>query len=276
MPEHALDRTEQFVGREGQARLRRLSVTLLGGGGIGSHLVQQLTYLRVGRLASSRNRYIGSRFDDPVGMPKVELAARTAAEIEPATEVLQVREGLRSAAAIEAVVSADYVFGCVDNDGTRFILNELCAAYARPLIDVATEIPPEAPMQFGGRVCIAAGGTGCLYCLDVLDMDEVKRDLGGPELARDHERMYGVPAPALPGGGPAVVTLNGVLASLAATEFLVWATGLRSPHPLLTYHGDSGKVTRSPSAPSADCYYCRSVFGTRERANVERYILARP
>jgi hypothetical protein len=171
-------------------------------------------------------------------------------------------------------MSADCVFGCVDQDGARLVLNELCAAYERPYVDIATEIPPGEVRQFGGRVCIATGGRGCVYCLGLLDLDEARRQIGGPCVERDHERIYGAPAAALPGGGPAVVSLNGILASLAVTEFLVWTTGLRAPQQLLSYRGTQGKVTLGIEPPLADCYYCQSVFGSRGAGNVERYISA--
>ncbi len=282
MHDHALDRTEQFVGRDGQEKLRGLSVAIVGAGGLGTHITQQLAFLRVGKLAlidpglfkaSSRNRYIGSRHNDVAGTPKVDLAERLALEIEPATEVRRIPESFVSVDGYEAIVAADYVFGCVDRDGARLVLNELCSAYERPYIDAASEIPPDDARRFGGRVCVAAGGKGCLYCLGVLDLDEAGWDLGGPELERDHERIYGVRRETLPGGGPAVVSINGVVASLAVTEFLVWATGLRDPHRVLSYRGDLGKFTRA-TQDHAECYCCGGVFGQREAANVERYIVA--
>jgi hypothetical protein len=280
--EHALDRTEQFVGRDGQEKLRGLSVTVVGAGGLGTHVTQQLAFLRVGKLAlidpgpfkeSSRNRYVGSRHDDVAGRPKVELAERMALEIEPTTEVRRIPESFVSVDGYESIIAADLVFGCVDKDGARLVLNELCSAYERPYIDVATEIPPDDGRRFGGRVCISTGGKGCLYCLGVLDLDEARWNLGGPELEREHERIYGVRRAALAGGGPAVVSINGVVASLAVTEFLVWASGLRDPHRLLNYRGDVGKFTR-PTQDPAECFYCGNVFGRREAANVERYIAA--
>jgi hypothetical protein len=113
-----------------------------------------------------------------------------------------------------------------------------------------------------------------VFCLGLLDLDEARRDIGGPAFERDHERIYGVRVAALAGGGPAVVSINGVIASLAVTEFLVWATGLRKPHRVLSYRGALGKVTvgKDPSKP--DCIYCGSIFGLRASARVERYIAA--
>ena len=38
---------------------------------------------------------------------------------------------------------------------------------------------------------------------------------------------------------------NGVVASLAVTEFMLSVAGIREPNRLLTYHGRTGKVTVS-------------------------------
>jgi len=72
----------------------------------------------------------------------------------------------------------------------------------------------------------------------------------------EDERIYGMRRAALGGGGPAVVSLNGVVASLAVTEFMVWITGMRTPNPLLVYHAERGIVAISRDGPAAHCYYC--------------------
>jgi hypothetical protein len=71
-----------------------------------------------------------------------------------------------------------------------------------------------------------------------------------------------------------VVSINGVVASLAITEFIVGVTGIRPPHHLLTYYGHLGKVTVNTDEPRPDCYYCKGIRGYRARADVERYIRA--
>ena len=42
---------------------------------------------------------------------------------------------------------------------------------------------------------------------------------------------------------------NGVVASLAVTEFMLSVAGIREPNRLLTYHGRTGKVTVSINEP---------------------------
>ncbi len=68
-------------------------------------------------------------------------------------------------------------------------------------------------------------------------------------------RIYGVNHDDLSDGGPSVVGLNGVVASLAVMEWMVWVTELRDPIPILEYRGHLGPVFANQDSPQADCYY---------------------
>jgi hypothetical protein len=173
--------------------------------------------------------------------------------------------------AFDAVKGADYTFGGLDNEGGRLVLTELCAAYARPYIDVATEVDPGRPLTYGGQVCAAWDGDGCLVCLRLLDLKEAREDLDTPEGRADREAIYGIYRD-VGGSGPAVVSLNGVAASLAVTEFMVAITGLRPPRRVLNYRAHLGIVSANTDSPAADCYYCKGIRGRPEAANVARYL----
>jgi hypothetical protein len=83
-----------------------------------------------------------------------------------------------------------------------------------------------------------------------------------PDQREADRRIYGVDRAALAGTGPAIVSVNGVVASLGVTEFMVHVTGLREPASQLTYRGDRGTVTRSLDQPEPGCYYCTRLWGT--------------
>ena len=278
------DRNVRFFGKEGQDRLRRASVVVIGAGGLGTHVVQQLAYLGVGQIAvvdhedlatSNKNRYVSAYAGDPAqGSRKVDLCRRMVRLIDPGIEVLPVFAQLRSHEAFDAIKSAAYTFGCLDNDGARVVLTELCSAYKRPYFDLATEIVPGAQPLYGGRVFASWAGRGCPVCYGLLDLVEARQDLESPAARADRANLYGLQEGDLANVGPSVVSINGVVASLAVTEFAVAVTRLREPHRLLTYRGDLGRVTLSRDEPAADCYYCREVYGLGDRAEVERYILS--
>lgn len=279
MSEDRFDRNERFFGKEGQARLRRTRIAVMGAGGLGSIVIPETALLGVAAIAaadkqdlseSNRNRYFGAWHTDPVpGSAKVELARRHVQQIAPDIEFTAIHDDILSATALTALTAAEYVFGCVDDDGVRFFLNEACLAYRKTLIDLASDVPE--PGKFGGRVAIVTGDHGCLHCLGLLDPDEVRRSLSSRELLENEASVYGVPVASLSETGPSVVSMNGVVASLGVTAFMKLVTGMGVPYVGQTYRGDLGTVTRTSGQSSKDCYYCSTVRGLGDRANLKRY-----
>lgn len=284
MPETLLDRTTQFIGDEGIARLRSLRVAIVGVGGIGTHVVQQLAFLRVGHLClidpgglkgSNRNRYPGTRQTDQDGTLKTRIGARIVSEIDPTIRVQELPSSFVTEEGFASLQSSDYVFGCLDHDGARYVLNEFCSAYQRRYIDIASEITPGLPpdLGFGGRICISHSGQGCLYCREGLDPEEITAF--GLSLSGDLSPRPGCDQLAItvPGGGPAIVNLNGIVASIAVTEFLMWVTGIRQPVEHYRYRGMSAILSKpEPTIQSIDCHICSSVYGKGADAAMARYL----
>ena len=274
------DRNIRLFGEEGQHRLRETKAAVVGIGGLGSPLVQQLALLGVEQIAliddeeldnTNRNRFIGARYDDPVpGSKKVMLAARMIGEINPDVATVPHETILTSPEAFEAIREADWVFGCFDEDGPRAILNEVCAAYVKPYIDMASDVPEGG--IYGGRVCVAWDGNGCMHCLGVLDPDDVRRYLASESERQQEDAMYGIPRGTLDQTGPSVAPVNGVIATLAATEFMAAVTGMREPTRLMEYRGHLSKIMVIQDDPQPNCPYCNGILGKPESANVERYL----
>ena len=276
------DRHMPLFGRSGQERLGACHVAIVGVGGLGTHVVQQLTLLGVGCLSlidseelaeTDRNRYVGVRRHDPVpGMRKVDIGERLIQSINSEIQVAKVFDSVVSEPGFAALRAASHVFGCLDSEGARLILNEYCAAYEKPYIDLASDIIPGDPPNFGGRICVTWDAPGCIVCYDLLDMAEAQEDLAGPAAQRDRKAIYGVSTDDLGRSGPSVVSLNGVVASVGVMEFMLGVTGVRSPRRLLKYHGQRGVVTVVSDAPAPDCYYCANVRGRGDAADVYRYV----
>ena len=275
------DRNIRFFGREGQDVLAGSHVAFVGIGGLGTHVVQQLALLGIGYLTliddeeldiTNLNRYVGVRHCDPIpGTLKVAIGERLVKAINPDISVVQIPLSLVTQQAFDAIKEADFVFGCLDREGARLILNEFCAAYSKPYFDIASDILVSDSIDYGGRICIAWEGCGCIVCYDELDVAEAQMDLANPGAQRNREAIYGVPIEALDKAGPSVVSINGVVASLAVTEFMLGVTGIRSPRKLCIYRGNLGIVsTRDEPAP--DCYYCKGIRGKGHAADVQRYL----
>jgi hypothetical protein len=276
------DRNMRFFGADGQAKFRNAHVAVAGCGGLGQHVIQQLAFLGVGKLTlieddalsrSNLNRYVLARHDDPIpGTHKIDNALRAISAIDPAIEVTPVRNSIRSHEAFDALRPVHSIFGCFDNDGARLILNEYAKAYAKEYYDLASDIEQDAGLRYGGRLVRVDQTPGCLVCLGHIDLAAAREDLETDAARRDRAKIYGVDAELLDEGGPSVVSINGVVASLGVTEYMVSATGIRHPKRLLTYRGDRGIVTTGNPDGLPSCYYCETIAGSAIKAGVERYL----
>jgi molybdopterin/thiamine biosynthesis adenylyltransferase len=274
------DRNIRFFGAEGQQRLRQTTVAIVGVGGLGTHVAQQLAHLGIGRLVliddeeldeTNKNRYVGSYADDPTkGFMKVDIGIRMARLIDPHVQIDRMPVSLLTRAALSRLESVDYVMGCVDNDGARLVLTEHCLAFRRVYIDLASDIDTKSG-TYGGRVFVAQQGDGCLVCLDQLDLMQAREDLENTEQRKAREEIYGINRSDLDRAGPSVISINGAVASMGVTELLVVITGIRKANRLLTYRAHIGGVTVSKDHPPGNCYYCREIFGIGSEAETDRF-----
>jgi molybdopterin/thiamine biosynthesis adenylyltransferase len=276
------DRNERFFGKEGQAKLNSQKIALVGCGGNGTHVAQQLSHLGMKEIViiddeeidhTNLNRYVGSRYTDPTDSPiKVDIVERTIKLINPAIKVAKVKNNLLSYEAVNAIKQSDCVFGCLDNEGARFVLNEICSAFDIPYIDIATDILTDSDLIYGGRVFVNWNGTGCLHCMSILDLEDVQNDLGDDNYRKQKNKIYGIEETLLDKKGPSVVSINGVVSSYAVVEYICAITKIRKPHMLATYRAHEGKMVVSTDVASGDCYYCNKLRSQGERVNINRYI----
>jgi molybdopterin/thiamine biosynthesis adenylyltransferase len=279
------DRQLRLFGRAGQERIAESYVTIVGNGGTGAHAGQQLAFLGVRNFGlvdadhatkSSRNRLIGMRADDEKNKtPKVKIVEQLIREIEPDAEITTVHDTFLSEAGEAELAKATAIFGCVDRDGARLLINEFACAYDKPFFDVATDTDTDGDrVTFGGRLMVRTCPEACLYCLDLLDRQAVRRDLSSPERRAEEDKMYGVHRDGLGEAGPSVVSLNGTLVSLAVTEFMVLVTGVpRPPKRVLRYDGFRGIVLELKDPPLPDCPYCTQT-GKGDAVDWRRHIRA--
>lgn len=278
MAEQRYSRNERLFGSEGQRKIAETNVVIAGLGGLGSHVAQQIAYLGVTGYAlvdfdvvttSSMNRLVGAVDADVFeATTKVVVAERMIKSVQPEAAVEPIDGRVTDAASETAIARADVVFGCLDADLHRLELTELCARHAKPYFDLATDTERSGDeMVYGGRM-VFSDGRRCLVCLpEILNQDQITRDRMSPEDREAHRTLYGVDQGALRDTGPSVVSVNGVVASLAVTEFMAYVTGLREPAVQLTYRGDLGVVRSSSDKPSPDCYYCTRLWGTATATN---------
>lgn len=263
------DRQERFFGHEGHARLEGSKIALMGTGGNGMHVLQQLAYAGVRKWAfvefdvvenTNLNRLIGATPDD-LGVLKTDVAARLLKSLHPQAQPVVIH-GKIGDPAIEddirgQIADAALAIGCFDKELPRQEAIKLCSEVGVAYLDLATEIVRDGDeLVYGGRMVFSFDGTGCLVCLGVLDQGELAREQMSDVQRAEHDRLYGLTAEEAGGSGPSVVTINGVVASLASTEALMFLTGLRQPARQLTYLGQDSVVRKNTTAGDPNCLYC--------------------
>lgn len=258
-----------LLGNEGQRKVRNASVAVVGLGGLGSHVAQQLAYLGVPDFLlidpdvveiSNLNRLIGAAEDD-VGELKVVVAERLLHRIQSTAAVVIMPSSLEADDVKRAITSAGWIFGCVDNDAARLLLTEVASRHRIPYIDLASDAGGEAGASwFGGRVFVTYGGEHCLSCAGELDQRALAIASMSLEQREADRRIYGIDRAALGASGPMVISVNGTVASLAVTEFIVWIAEIRQPRPHLVYRADLGTVTVRMEPRTGSCYYCDSLW----------------
>jgi molybdopterin/thiamine biosynthesis adenylyltransferase len=259
------DRQLRVLGREGQAVLSNLSVGVVGAGGLGSHVIQQLSHLGVGRLVvvdpdvvsrSNLSRLVGaSRLDPTLRTTKVSVARRVARRVGGPTRVVPIRGSVIDAGPARRLVECDVVVGCTDTQWSRTVLNAIAYQYYVPVLDLGVEL--QAGGSMGGRITWLAPGSACLWCRGVLDGQRVRAEqLPREALVDEVARGY---LPDLDEPAPAVVSINGVVASLAVTELLARVTGFTGREARasqLMYRLADGAVRRTSDVADPRCPTC--------------------
>lgn len=265
-----------WITEEGQRKLEDTYVAVVGVSGTGSHVIQQLAYLGVKKFLlidsdevhpTNLNRLIGANEKD-LDKPKTEIGERLIKFINTNTEVKTIPDTFVGSEGISALKEVDFVFGCMDKDGARLVLTEFCKAYKKPYLDIATGIPDG---YWGGRILFSDELEGCLLCLGELDQQEIRRDLSTAEDRSLQDKIYGIEVAELAGTGPSVISLNGILSSLAVTEFLVHIAKIRLIKRYFKYNGKTNTITKPNDPISPNCYYCNSIAGIGDKADMERY-----
>jgi molybdopterin/thiamine biosynthesis adenylyltransferase len=223
------DRHIRAFGPAAQQALRELRVGIVGCGGTGSIVAEQLVRLGVREFvlidpdtisASNVTRVYGSREAD-IGRPKAELMAAHLTDIAPSTrcEVIQSMLTLESTA--RRLIGCDLIFGCTDDNAGRLVLSRLATYLFIPLIDCGVLISSESDGTIAGvdgRITTVVPGDACLVCRGRIDLGRAAAELLSPaERRRRQDEGY---APALGRVEPAVVAFTTMVGSMAVAELL--------------------------------------------------------
>jgi hypothetical protein len=254
---------QSFLGPNSEQTLRSLRVAIIGLGGGGSHISQQLAHVGIGNLfifdpdtideeGTNLNRLIGgTEADVAAETPKVEIARRLISGIDSKIEVRPFQATWQDH--LEILRTADIIIGCVDSLLQRRDLESFARRFLIPYIDIGMDVY-ESTNQFAisGQVALSMPGEPCMICLGILRNDLLAEEAG----------RYGDA-----GSLPQVVWSNGVLASAAVGVLMQLVTPWSKEHPttiLLEYDGNSQTLKPSMKLEYIDQIKCNHYSGSQE------------
>lgn len=260
-PSAIYDRNVRALGRAGQQLLARLSVGVVGVGGTGSVVVEQLARLGVGHLVlvdnelleeTNLNRVLGSTHSD-VGRPKVEIAAAAATRANPNICVNPLLASVIEERGARPLLDCDFIFCCTDSHGSRAVVNQLAYQYGVPTIDIGIRIDASDSrvQRVTTRVQMLAAGLPCLACHSLLDPVAVRRDLSTDATRNADPYIVGHFEPQ-----PAVISINSAPTSDGVTMFLGAMLGLPVRARHIIGRPLDGIVRSVESTPTPGCVVC--------------------
>ncbi|MCI5140473.1 MAG: HesA/MoeB/ThiF family protein, partial [Candidatus Electrothrix sp. ATG1] len=156
----------QEVGPEGQAKLMKAKVLVVGAGGLGSPIALYLAAAGVGTIGivdadvveiSNLQRQV-IHFSNDLQRPKVDSAAEKMRAINPDITVKPYKVYLNASNIEEIISDYDFVLDGTDNFATKFLVNDACVMAAIPFSHGGI-------LRFDGQtMTVLPGRSACYRC----------------------------------------------------------------------------------------------------------------
>jgi proteasome lid subunit RPN8/RPN11 len=266
LPLDLFDRNIRALGSEVQKVISDLVFGVVGAGGTGSAVAEQLVRLGARHLLlidpdtlslSNVTRVYGSTPLD-VDRPKVEVLASHLQRIAPDLRVEAIHDAVTREAVARRLLDTDLVFGCTDDNAGRLRLSRLPFYYYIPVIDCGVQLTSDQDDIIDGifgRVTTVHPGAACLVCRERVDLARAEAELrSADEQARLEREHYAV---ALPGVEPALVPFTTMTAAWAISELVERLIGYgERPSPSeLVLRVHERKVNANMASPTPG-HYC--------------------
>ena len=162
------------IGFEGQQKLKNARVTVIGVGGLGSPITQQLVAMGIGKIrivdrdvveVSNLHRQV-LYGDEDVGLSKAEAAYVRLKRINPLVDIEPLTLSINDDTADKVITGSDVVIDGLDSVSARYSINRACVRLNIPYIFGS------AIVTTGSSTSIIPGKTPCLECFQPSLKDE--------------------------------------------------------------------------------------------------------
>lgn len=242
---------QSFLGPNSDEAIASAIVGVVGLGGGGAHIVQQLAHVGFRNYVlydddsieiSNLNRLVGATMIDGLARtPKIQVAQRIIYGLQPDAEIEAY--SCRWQEQPEPLRACQILFGCIETYMGRAELEIMCRRYLIHYLDIGMDVHGSNPPVIGGQVIQSSPTGPCMKCMGFLTDEKLAMEA----------REYGNA-----GGRPQVVWPNGQLASAAvglAVDLVTGWTHRQRNHAYLVLDGNEGTLKESLTLrhPSRQC-----------------------
>ncbi|MBB6371025.1 HesA/MoeB/ThiF family protein [Chryseobacterium shigense] len=130
------------IGLDGQRKIIKSKVLVIGAGGLGSPVIQYLAAAGAGNLGvvdfdevelHNLNRQV-IHTENTVGTSKVKSAELFVKKLNHQVKCAAINEKINSSNAEKIISSYDIIIDCSDNFTARYLINDTCVKLGKPLI----------------------------------------------------------------------------------------------------------------------------------------------
>ncbi|MHA1305048.1 MAG: HesA/MoeB/ThiF family protein, partial [Candidatus Heimdallarchaeaceae archaeon] len=155
------------IGEEGQIKLKKSKVLVVGSGGLGSPVLYYLASAGIGTIGiidgdevefSNLNRQI-IHYEIDVGKPKTQSAKEKLSQMNSNIKIETYQTALKHDNAVDIISKYDFVIEASDNFETKFLVNDTCVA-----LNKAFSIGGVIKFE-GQMLTVIPGVSACYRCI---------------------------------------------------------------------------------------------------------------
>ncbi|MEO6175192.1 MAG: HesA/MoeB/ThiF family protein [Flavobacterium circumlabens] len=130
------------IGDEGQGKIKKARVLVIGAGGLGCPVLQYLSTAGVGTIGivdfdtieiHNLHRQI-LYTENEIGLPKASTAKKVLEKLNPLIQIIAIEEKITPENASELIQYYDIIIDGSDNFKTRYLVNDTCVSLKKTLV----------------------------------------------------------------------------------------------------------------------------------------------
>lgn len=287
-------RQQRLLGRDGQGRLGKLTIVVVGAGGLGSLISAGLVHSGVGSVIAidndsvdetSLHRLLGAAETDVLGRTKkVRIAECYAKTLDSKIPFRGLEGFVEDPAFLPTLTQAGAIICCTDTTRSRSYLNQPCYQYSVPLLDLGRQFQVESKssrlIHEIGKINLVTPEPACLVCTGHVQPEMLYAESLNDEERRDlAERGY---VRGLAGPEPSMQMYNMQVAGRGLQRLLNHLLDVQPVSPTsyerLSFLGITGRPywTEVAKRSDSECLICGAQSLLRGAGSTQAMLIAKP